>query len=128
MTVGREARCKLNVDESRIWNMDMTNKKRLSYSVGYLYNEKHMLDFFKITDSKPASLQYLDPFKKLQFIRYYPLQTHKHSNKLDIFHSRIFKPNTALLHALDNMLINYPSKTERLFVPKFFHDRKDTNF
>ena len=37
VTMGRDARCKLLVDESRIWNMDIANKtkKRLSYSTGF---------------------------------------------------------------------------------------------
>ena len=36
MTMGRLARCRLNVDESRIWHMDMANTRRLSFSLGFL--------------------------------------------------------------------------------------------
>ena len=47
VTMSRSARCKLLVNESRIWNMDVANKtkKRLSYSAGFFYEEKHVLDF-----------------------------------------------------------------------------------
>lgn len=38
------------------------------------------------------------------------------------------KPPTVLFHAFESMLIYYPRKIERLFVPKFFHDRSDKNF
>ena len=52
MTMSRLARCKLSVYESRIWHMDMANTRRLSFSLGFLYEEKHVLDYFKITDSE----------------------------------------------------------------------------
>ena len=35
MTMGKLARCKPNVDESRIWHMDMADTRRLSFSLGF---------------------------------------------------------------------------------------------
>ena len=128
MTMGRLARCKLNVDESRIWHMDMANTRRLSFSLGYFYEEKHVLDFYKITDSKSKSLQYLPAKEKLQFLSYYSQRTRLKSCEFDIFYSLYDKANTVLFHSLENMLIYYPCKIHLQFVPKFFHDRNKTNF
>ena len=69
MTMGRLARCMLNVDESWIWNMGMANTRRLSFSLGFLYEEKHVLGYFKITDSESKNLQYLPAADKLKFLR-----------------------------------------------------------
>ena len=54
--MGKLARCKPNVDESRIWHMEMANTRRLSFSFGFFYEEKHVLDYYKIADSKSKSL------------------------------------------------------------------------
>ena len=70
-TMGRLARGRLNVDESRIWHMDMANTRRLSDSLGFLYDEKHVLYYFEITDSESKSLRYLPAKQKLQFLQYY---------------------------------------------------------
>ena len=128
MTMGRLATCKLNVDESRIWHMDMANTRRLSFSLGFFYEEKHFLDYYKTTDSKSKSLQYLPSKEKLHFLRYYLQKTHLKSYEFDMFYSLQNKANTVLFHELENMLIYYPRKIQRLYVPKFFHDRKKTNF
>ena len=108
MTMGRFARCRLNVDESRIWHMDLANTRRLSFSLIFLYEEKHVLDCFKITNSESKSLQYLPTKQKLQFLWYYSQKTHQYSYEFDMFYSFYIKANTVLLHTLRNMLIYYP--------------------
>ena len=128
MTMSRLARCKLSVYESRIWHMDMANTRRLSFSLGFLFEEKHILDYFKITDSESKDLQYLPAMDKLKFLRYYFQKTHKYSYEFDTFYSLFNKANTVLFHTLESMLIYYPRIIQRLFVPKFFHDRNKTNF
>ena len=67
ITMSRLARCTLNVDESRI--LDKT--RRLSFSLGFLYEEKRVLDKFKITESESKNLQYLPAMDKLKFFQYY---------------------------------------------------------
>ena len=37
MSMSEISRCKFAVDESRIWNMGMDNKKIISYTIGYLF-------------------------------------------------------------------------------------------
>ena len=108
MTMGRFARCRLNVDESRIWHMNMANTRRLSFSLIFLYEEKHVLDCFKITNSESKSLQYLPTKQKLQFLWYYSQKTYEYSYEFDMFYSFYIKANTVLLHTLRNMLIYYP--------------------
>ena len=38
MTMSRETRLKLHIDESRIWNMDMRNVKRHSYLLSFMWS------------------------------------------------------------------------------------------
>ena len=38
MTMSRETRLKLHIDESRIWNMGMRNVKRNSYLLGFMWS------------------------------------------------------------------------------------------
>ena len=39
MTMSRETRLKLYIDESRIWNMGMRNVKRNSYLLGFMWSD-----------------------------------------------------------------------------------------
>ena len=39
MTMSRETRLKLHIDESRIWNMGMRNVKRNSYLLGFMWSD-----------------------------------------------------------------------------------------
>ena len=55
VTMSRLARRTLNVDESRI----VGKTRRLSFSLGFLYEQKRVLDNFKITESELKNLQYL---------------------------------------------------------------------
>ena len=39
MTMSRETRLKLHIDESRIWNMGKRNVKRNSYLLGFMWSD-----------------------------------------------------------------------------------------
>ena len=39
MTMSRETRLELYIDESRIWNMGMRNVKRNSYLLGFMWSD-----------------------------------------------------------------------------------------
>lgn len=56
MSMSKYARYKIHVGKSRMWNMDKNNTKKLPYSLGYSYEKKPVLDFFKITDYKDLSI------------------------------------------------------------------------
>ena len=127
MTMSKQVRCKICVGESRIWNMDTTNAKRKSFLTGFLYKEKHLLDYFKITNSK--DLYPLTPAEKCRCIRYYPLKTHGSTayKEQDVFYSIFNLGETVMFHVFENMLIYYGRRIQRLFVPKFYHNRNTEN-
>ena len=110
MTIGRHAICKLNEDESRIRHMNMAATRRLWFSLGFLYEETHVVAYFKIRDSESKSLQYLPGKQKLQFLRYYSQKNHEYSYEFDMFYSLYNKANNVLFHSLENMLFYYPVK------------------
>ena len=87
----------------------MAAKRRLRFSLGFLYEEKHVVAYFKIRDSESKSLQYLPGKQKLQF-RYYSQKNHEYSYEFDMFYSLYNKANNVLFHSLENMLFYYPVK------------------
>ena len=50
-----------------------------------------------------------------------------HGN-LDDCYSGISRSFTVLMHALSFTILRFTDRIQRLFVPKFYHDRKNTNF
>ena len=46
----------------------------------------------------------------------------------DNFYSGLALSYTVLAHILKSTVVRYTDRIVRLFVPKFYHDRKDTNF
>ena len=52
MTMGREIRLKLHIDESRIWKVDMENVKRHSFMVGFMWNDSIVRSLLNITGTE----------------------------------------------------------------------------
>ena len=75
-------------------------------------------------------MRLLTPAEKGRFIRYYTLKTHASSTykEKDVFYSTFNLKGTVIFHGLESMLVYYGRKIQRSFVPKFYHDRNDTNF
>ena len=48
MTVSKHLRSELHNDEARVWNMDITNGARRSYTMGYRNQELHVLNILNI--------------------------------------------------------------------------------
>ena len=46
----------------------------------------------------------------------------------DYFYSGLALSYTVLMHVLNSTVLRYNDRIVRLFVPKFYHDRKDKNF
>ena len=113
---------------SRIWNMDTTHTKRTSLLAGFLYEKKHLLDYFKITDSK--NLYLLSSIENSKYMRYYTLKTHGNSTyrELDVFYSTFNLRETVFFHGVENMMVHYRRKIQRLFVAKFCHGRNTKIF
>ena len=65
--------------------------------------------------------------QKINYLKNYSKEVHR-TNRNDIFCCYYNKPDTALSHYSDKKFIFYRKKIERLFVPKFCHDRNTVNF
>ena len=46
----------------------------------------------------------------------------------DLFYSAFNKTYSVLVHLIDENILRYTNRIHRLFVPKFNHDRSDSNF
>ena len=108
-------------------NGSINDKSRLSFLVGYIFEEKKLKDFFKITNSYDFTT--LTPIKqKLSEI------TKKHKNYnpsirgLDDFYSST-KRRTVVLPRDSNIAVSrFTGRIQRFFVPRFYHDRRNTSF
>ena len=52
MTMGREIRLKLHIDESRIWNIGMRNIKSHSYMIGFMWSDSIVKRALNITGTE----------------------------------------------------------------------------
>ena len=50
------------------------------------------------------------------------------SDNSDEFYSGVSKSFVVLKHALSHTVLRFADRIKRLFVPEFYHDRKNTNF
>ena len=50
------------------------------------------------------------------------------SDNSDEFYSGVSKSFVVLKHALPHTVLRFADRIQRLFVPEFYHDRKNTNF
>ena len=104
MTMSEISRRKLAVDESRIWNMDMDNKKRISDMIGYLFNKLHVVNKLNITGSS-KNLKSMSLAEKNRYLRLYSKYFHRTSTEIDVFYSCFNRTETVLYHALDSILV-----------------------
>ena len=113
-----------------IWhfNNSAKDKSRISFLVGYIYDVKKLKDFFNITN--------LYDFTALTSIRknsYLSEITKAHKSNpntrgLDEFYSSTNK-NFVVLRRDSNISVRrITGRIQRLFAPRFYHDRKNTHF
>ena len=126
MTMGREIRLKLHIDESRIWNIGMRNIKSHSYMIGFMWSDSIVKRALNITGTE-KDLSTMTIFQKNVYLRNYSKEVHR-TNRDDVFYCNYNKPDTILFHASTQKFLFYRGKTERLFAPKFYHDRNTVNF
>ena len=141
LTLDRLTRKKICIDDGRVWNMKSTWKKnnsardnsRLTFSEGYLYNEQHLKVLIGTTTSS-YDFTSLTSQEKTGYLQRLTLYLHKgvkptNSYKLSVFFSFIINlPATILIYISSQSIVRYTDRTKRLFVKKFYHDRKDQNF
>ena len=104
------------------------DSSRLSFLIGYLYEEEKVKKLLKITGLK-HDFTSMTSEEKTEFL--YDLARKNHAlqadhGNLDDIYSGISRSLTVLIHALSFTIFRF--SFERLFVPKFYHDRKNTNF
>ena len=105
------------------------DNSRLSFLVGYLYNEADMKRLFRLTHSynfAGINIQQKNIYlKRLSAEKHNSFRT---GNVSDFYSSIGIRPFTVLFHFLDNSMLRFTDRIQRVFVPRFYHDRKDTNF
>ena len=125
MTMSKDARSRIYVDESRIWNIECRNVKRLSYTMGYMIEELHILKILNIRGSH-RNLSIISPAETNRYLTNFSKYVHV-TDWGDVFYCNYNKPFTVLFHISDSVLGFYGGKIQRLFIPKFQHDKNTVN-
>ena len=112
------------------WHLNglINDKIRLSFLVGYIFEEKKLKYFFKITNSYD--------FTTLTPIKFFFLSeiTKKHKDYnptfrgLDDFYSSVNRRFVVLRWDNNVAVSRFTGRIQRLFVPRFYQDRRNTNF
>ena len=134
LTLERKYRTFIQTDELKIWNMSNWNNNspqtyRISFLSGYLSDENVVKKYFKIT-GRWYDFTTLTPFLKNVFLGNIS-EKHKNAPNIrgaDFLYSIYKKHYTMILKDSDILIKVYAGRIDRLFVPRFYHDRGNTNF
>ena len=136
--MSKNERKKIVMDESRVWNMKRTWKKnssaldksRISFSEGYLFFESRIKNEFNINADSFDFTKVSKREKTAKIINY--LKKHHDPKLNDRGYSYFFSfypfSYAMVIFVRNNIFIVYPHRTQRIFVPKYYHDRRRTNF
>ena len=139
MTMSRIARKKLFVDESRIWNVKeaaagaaSTMKTKIrSILFGYIWTDINVEHILRISGNS-KNLDTVGINDKNLLLRAISGYLHASSREDNFFGYK--KQNWTVLHSLllgsnqTHQTLFYENKVECIFVHKFYHDKRDTNF
>ena len=109
------------------------DNSRLMFLEVYLYNEHYLKVLIGITTSS-YDFTSLTRQEKTGYLQRLMLNLHKgvkptNSYNLSVFFSSIINfPATILIYILSQSIVRYTNRIKRLFVTRFYHDRKDRNF
>ena len=140
MTMSKIARKKIFVVESRIWNLEepatgrairplsASNMKTSIRSIlfGYMWYDIHAESLLNIKGSS-KNLAAMGMTEKSNFIWEFIRYLHK-TQRQDNFYSILIGHWIVLYPTLNMQLISLTSKVGRVFLPKFFHDKKVKDF
>ena len=98
--------------------------------MAYIENVDFLKKHFKISGKK-FDFTRLSLLKKQLYLSYY--STFRHKNKpyvrrFDDLYSIYFRPYTMILKDSNILFKVFKNRIQRLLVPRFFHDRRQTNF
>ena len=122
----------MNVDAPRISNTEPNNSKGIiSFFMGYLERIDLLKKYFKIsgrifdfgTISTERRNQWLGEFSVMRNHRLAP-----YNRRFDDLYSLYFRPFTILLKDSNFLIKKFNDRIQKLFVPKVYHDRRQTNF
>ena len=138
LTLRKNKRKKIAIDESRTWNMSKTWKKdqsatdksRVSYSDSYVFSENRVKTEFNINSDSFDFTKLSKREKTSKIINYFKkYHDQKHNFKGYPYFFSFYPFSYASVIFVRNDIFNvYPDRTQRIFVPKYYHDRRKTNF
>ena len=105
MTMSRETRLKLHIDESRIWNIDMRNVKRHSYLLGFMLSDSIVKSALNVMGTE-KDLSTITIFEKYVYLKNYSKEVHR-TNRDDVFYCYYIKPDTVLYYHSGTKIIFY---------------------
>ena len=103
---------------------------RISYLIGYLENENLMRSMLGITGSSHDFTTFSAEVKSSYLHR---LTRHSHHGNPNTkgnnnFYYGIHLSYAMLVHVLHTTVLRFTDRINRLFVPRFYHDRRNVNF
>ena len=126
------------MDKSRVWNMNKTWKKdssaldksRISFSEGHLFFENRIKGGFNINGD---SFDFTKLSKLEKTVKIVSYLKKFHDSKLNVrgysyFLSFYPFSYATFIFVRNNIFIVYPDRTQIIFVPKYYHNRRRTNF
>ena len=103
----------------------------ISFLMGYLENISLLKKYFKISD-KIFDFTSLPILKKHTWMGEYSIaRNHRlapYHRGFDDLYSIYFRPFTIILKDSDFLVKKFNDRIQKLFVPRFYHDRRQTNF
>ena len=113
-------------------NDSVKDSGRLSYLISHLYYEQKSKTLLKITGTE-HDFTSMTTEEKNDFLNRLTKATHKQSDlyygNSDTFYSGATNGSSVVLsYILSYVVLWYTERIQRLFVPKFYHNRRDKNF
>ena len=134
LTLEKQQRIDFNIDESRIFNITPANGSFFNililFLMVYIENVDFLKKHFKISGKK-FDFTRLSLLKKHLYLSYYSTFQHKNKpyiRRFDDLYSIYFRPYTIILKDSNILIKVFKNRIQRLLVPRFFHDRRQTNF
>ena len=131
------SRKKIFINESRVWNMKMNWRKndsgkdlsRLSFLISCLFDERKFKQFLKMSGTEHDFTSMTNK-EKNDFLGKLTKSTHVHEKiyfgNTDSFYSELHVGSVVLINTLSNTILRFTDRLQRLFVPRFYRDRRNT--
>ena len=140
--LSKTTRKNIQTDISRIWNMDIhwkedneknIFKKRINFLLSYFYHNDFFKKIFEKANGASKNLKTLTIDDKMKYIFQLSKYLYKDFNINKIsqnnFHTSVYSRVSPSRHFdPSNGIRRYTNRIQQLFIPKFFHERKDNNF